>query len=1056
MIRYFARHPTAANLLMIAFMVSGLFAAPLLNRETFPRVQPNKVEIQVLNPGARAEDVEEAICQRIEDAIDGIDNVDEITCEAHEGRARAVVKMDEGADFDRFTSDVRTEIDAITDFPDQAEDPVVKQLGRTDFVASVAVTGAATKPDLKALAENLKDRMLRFGGIPKIDIKGFADHQIRIELPDAVIRQYGISISDVARAIQRQSLDLPSGTLQTGDQDLLIRVADERKTVNDFRDVIVVAAAGGGQIRLGEIATITDRFDVEEAKTLFNGKPAAILDITKTATDDTLAVIGAVNDFLAHERQVAPPGIEMVITNDISSIVRDRLRLLLTNGGQGLVLVLLVLWLFFGFRYAFWVAAGLPVSFLGAVVLMVAIGYTINMLTMVGLLIVIGLLMDDAIVIAENVATKRAQGLPPIDAAIEGAKQVMPGVFASFATTACIFGSLAFLKGDIGQILRVVPIVMLFVLVISLIEAFLILPHHLAHALSRADDKPARVQAEVGRFIDWLRDRVVGPVAIAAVQWRYLTAGIAVGLMLIAISTIAGGWLKFAAFPELDGNVMEARILLPQGTPLKRTEQVVATITEALARVNERLSPAQPGGQALIRKVVTKFNENKTANETGAHVATITVDLLDSETRSSRIDDVIALWREESGTLADIVSVRFAESQIGPAGLAFDVRLTGDDLNEIKAAARELTAKLDGYRGTSNLTDDLRPGKPELRVRLKDGASTLGIDARQIADQLRAAFFGTTVSEIQRGAEAYEIDVRIDPRNKDSLSDMDNFTISQSDGSLIPLTAIADIVIGRGFSRINRVNGQRTVTVQGDVDVTIANANEILSDTRKNFFPELARQYPGVSISLQGQNKEAQTTQQSMVSGFILGLIGVYLLLSFQFRSYVEPLIVMIIIPFALGGAIAGHLLLGLDFTMPSMLGFVALAGVVVNDSILLVEFIKHYHGDTKSVAKAAPLASQARFRAILLTSLTTIVGLLPLLAETSLQAQVLIPLVTSLAFGLVARPFWCCSWCRRCMRSLTISAWPNSTDGFVVVQLGRLWRRGLLFHRIDHRIDYR
>ena len=1003
MIRYFARHPTAANLVMIGFIVSGLFAAPVLHRETFPRVQPNKVEIQVLNPGARAEDVEEALCQRIEDAIDGIDNVDEIICEAHEGRARAVVEMDEGTDFDRFTTDVRTEIDAITDFPDQAEEPVVKQLGRTDFVASVAVTGPAGKPDLKAYAEHLKDRMLRFGGIPKIDIKGFSDHQIRIELPDAVIRQYGISISDVARAIQRQSLDLPSGNLQTSDQDLLIRVADERKTPDDFRDVIVVAAAGGGQIRLGDIASITDRFDLDEAKVLFNGRPAAILDITKTETDDTLLVIDAVNDFLERERQIAPPGVELVVTNDISSIVRDRLQLLLTNGGQGLALVLLVLWLFFGFRYAFWVAAGLPVSFLGAIVLMVAAGYTINMLTMVGLLIVIGLLMDDAIVIAENVATKRSQGKSPLDAAIEGAQQVLPSVFASFATTICIFGSLAFLKGDIGQILRVVPVVMLFVLVVSLIEAFLILPHHLAHSLSQTEARPGRIQLLIGGGIDWLRDQVVGPVATAAVEWRYLTVGLAVGFLLIAVSTIAGGWLKFAAFPELDGNVMEARILLPQGTPLRRTEQVVVRITDALARVNDRLSPAQPGGQTLIQKVVTKFNENKTANETGAHVATVTVDLLNSETRSSRIDDVIALWRTESGTMADVISVRFAESQIGPAGLAFDVRLTGNDLIELKAAARDLTAKLDGYRGTSNLTDDLRPGKPELRIRLKDGASTLGIDVRQIADQLRAAFFGTTVSEIQRGAEAYEIDVRIDPGNKNSLFDIDNFTISQSDGSLIPLSAIADIETGRGFSRINRVNGQRTVTVQGDVDVTVANANEILSDTRKTFFPELARRYPGVSVSLQGQNKEAQTTQRSMANGFILGLLGVYLLLGFQFRSYVEPLVVMIIIPFALAGALVGHLLLGLDFTMPSILGFVALAGVVVNDSILLVNFIKHYHGDTQSVAEAAPLASRARFRAILLTSLTTVVGLLPLLAETSLQAQVLIPLVTSLAFGLMA-----------------------------------------------------
>ena len=1002
MIRYFADHPTAANLVMIAFIVGGLFAAPVLQRETFPRVQPSKVEVTVLNPGARTEDVEEAICQRIEDAIDGIDNVAEVTCEAREGRARAVAEMNEGANLDRFTTDVRTEVDAITDFPDQAEEPVVKQLGRTDFVASVAVTGAASKPDLKAYAEELKDRMLRYSGIPKVDIKGFSDHQIRIELSDAIARQYGISISDVANAIQRQSLDLPSGSIQTSDQDVLIRFADERKTPDDFRDVVVVADAGGGQIRLGDIARITDRFDLDEDKVLFNGKPAAILDITKTETEDTLEVIDAVNAFLEAERPAAPPGIEMVVTNDVSSIVRDRLQLLLTNGAQGLLLVLLVLWLFFGFRYAFWVAAGLPVSFLGATVLMVAAGYTINMLTMVGLLIVIGLLMDDAIVIAENVATKRAQGKSPHEAAIEGARQVLPSVFASFATTTCIFGSLAFLKGDIGQILKVVPIVMLFVLVVSLVEAFLILPNHLAHALHKADKGTPRIQAAVERGLDWCRDRVVTPVAILAVQWRYLTAGIAVCLLLFAASAIAGGVLKFSAFPELDGNVMEARMLLPQGSPLKRTEQVVDRITQALDRVNKKLSPEQPDGQTLVQKVATKFNENATANETGAHVATITADLLDSETRSSRIDDVIELWREESGELADVISVKFSESVIGPAGLAFDIRLTGRDLTELKAAALELRDWLSGYRGTSNLIDDLRPGKPELRIRLKDGASTLGIDARQIADQLRAAFFGTTVSEIQRGSESYEIDVRIDPRNKDSLSDIDNFFISQADGTRIPLSAIADIESGRGFSRINRVDGQRTVTVQGDVDVTVANASEILRDTGEKFFPELAKRHPGVSVSLQGQNKEAQTTQRSMLSGFVLGLIGVYLLLSFQFKSYVEPLIVMIIIPFALIGAIVGHILLGLDFTMPSMLGFVALAGVVVNDSILLVNFIKHYHGDTQSVAEAAPLASKARFRAILLTSLTTIVGLLPLLAETSLQAQVLIPLVTSLAFGLM------------------------------------------------------
>lgn len=1003
MIRYFSAHPTAANLMMLAFIISGLFAAPFLLRETFPRVEPRRVEVQVINPGARTEDVEEAICQRIEDAVDGVDNVAEITCEAREGLARAVIEMLEGGDLDRFTTDVRIEIDAITDLPDQAEDPVVKQLGRTDFVASVALTGAASKPDLKAYAEELKDRMLRFGGIPKVDIKGFSDHQIRIELPDAVIRQYGISISDVARAIQRQSLDLPAGGIQAVDQEVLIRFADERKTPDDFRDVVVLAGSGGGQIRLGDIARITDRFDLDEAKVLFNGRPAAILDITKTETQDTLSVIDAINGFLEVERQSAPPGMEMVVTNDVSSIVRDRLNLLVRNGGQGLVLVALMLWLFFGFRYAFWVALGLPVSFLGAVVLMVAAGYTINMLTMVGLLIVIGLLMDDAIVIAENIATKKRQGLAPLEAAIEGARQVLPGVFASFATTTCIFGSLAFLKGDIGQILRVVPVVMLFVLIVSLVEAFLILPNHLAHSLPKTGDQTPRIQMAVDRGVDWLRDRLVSPIAIVAVRWRYLTAGIAVGLLLLAVGMMAGGILKFSAFPELDGNVMEARILLPRGTPLTRTESVVRRVNEALERINRQLTPEQPDGQSLVQKVVVKFNENATANESGPHVATISVDLLDSESRSSRIDDVIALWRAETGALPDVIAVKFTEAQTGPAGLAFDIRLTGDDLDDLKAAALELTDWLDGYRGTSNLTDDLRPGKPELRVSLKDGASTLGVDARQIADQLRAAFFGTTVSEIQRGPESYEIDVRIDSGGKDSLSDIDNFTISQSDGSLIPLGVVAEVERARGYSRINRVNGQRTVTVQGDVDVAIANANEILADTGKRFFPGMMKRYPGVSVSLEGQNKEAEKTQKSMVGGFILGLLGVYLLLSFQFRGYVEPLIVMVIIPFALVGAVFGHILLGLDFTMPSMLGFVSLSGVVVNDSILLVEFIKHYHGETRSVAEAAPRASGARFRAILLTSLTTIVGLLPLLAETSLQAQILIPLVTSLAFGMIA-----------------------------------------------------
>lgn len=1003
MIAYFARHPTAATLLMIALLVIGIFSFPQLRRETFPQIAPSKIQVSVVWPGSRPEEVEQALCQRIEDSIDTVNNVEEIICEALEGIATATVEKTEAVTLDRFTADVTNAVDSITDFPENVEKPVVTQLGRTDFVASVAITGPEDRVQLKAYAEQIKDRMGLWGGIPKVEVLGFSDHEIRIELNRDLLRGFGISTADVAQAVQRQSLDLPSGALQTAERDFLIRYAGERRRADEFRNLVVVSSANGGQIRLGDIATITDRFKLDEARIEFNAKPAAVLSITKTSEQDTLDVIAQVNAFLEDARAKAPPGISMAITNDVSSIVSDRLRLLITNAVQGLSLVFLVLWLFFGLRYSFWVAAGLPVSFAGAFFLMVAVGYSVNMLTMVGLLIVIGLLMDDAIVIAENVATQRAAGKSPAMAAIDGAGQVLPSVFASFATTACIFGSLAFLKGDIGQILRVVPVVMLFVLIISLIEAFLILPSHLRHTLEKADASQGRVQQVVERFVSWMRDEVVVPLARFAVNWRYLTFGASIGVLMLAVAAIAGGLVKFSPFPDLDGNVMEARIMMPQGTPLARTEAVVARIDAALEKVNATLSPEQPGGEKLVRNVTHRFNFNTDAGETGPHVATVIADLLDSETRTSRIDDVITLWREETGELSDVVSLNFTEGTFGPGGRAIDIRLTGRDLDQLSAAARELGGWLKQYRGVYNVTDDLRPGKPELRITLADGAATLGIDGRTIADQIRASFYGYKVDEVQLGSESYEINVRLDEENTNSLADLDSFTLTAADGSQIPLSVVASVEQGRGFSRIRRVDGRRTVTILGEIDKRFANSNEVLNDTRTRFLLQLKAKYPDVSSSFEGANADAGRTQRSMLTGFMLGLIGVYLLLSFQFRSYLEPIIVMIIIPFAFIGAIGGHMLLGIDFTMPSMLGFIALAGIVVNDSILLVNFIKHYHGDTQSVAEAAPLAAGARFRAILLTSLTTIVGLMPLLLETSLQAQVLIPMVTSLAFGLLA-----------------------------------------------------
>ena len=820
-----------------------------------------------------------------------------------------------------------------------------------------------------------------------------------------MLRQLGLSISDIAAAIARQSLDLPAGALMTKDHEILIRFADERKKVHQFESLIVASSETGGQIRLADIARISDRFDREEDKILFNGKPAAILDITKTESEDTLEVIGQVRKFIAREEAVSPPGVSLKVTNDVSSIVRDRLELLVTNGLQGLGLVFLAMWLFFGFRYSFWITMGLPVSFAGAAAIMVALGYSINMLTMVGMLIVIGLLMDDAIVIAENIATQRSKGKTPLEAAIAGTNEVLPGVMSSFVTTICIFGSLAFLKGDIGAVLKVVPVVMLSVLVVSIIEAFVILPRHLSHSMKAENSNRSAMQNAAEAVVEWLREKLVGRFVDLCVKWRYLTTGLAVGLLLLSISAMAGGMLKFSAFPELDGDVLEARILLPQGSALHRTEEVVARVLRALDKVARELDKKQPEGEKLIRNIAVKYNQNVDAHEQGAHVATVGVDLIAGELRRTSNDEFLSRWRQETGSPPDVISLKFTQpgAGAGPAGIAIDLRLQGEDLAALKRASMELQDWLRRYKGVHSILDDLRSGKPEIRISMKDGAKSLGVDARLIADQLRTAFFGTTVNEIQVGPETYEIDVRLDLNDRNDFADLDYFTITTPQGASVPLTTVANLKRDRGYARIKRINGQRTVTIQGDVDVRLANANEVITDTKKRFVPGFLKRHPGVRLTIEGQDKNAATTQKSMLTGFALGLIGVFLLLSFQFRSYVEPVVVMIVIPFSFIGTIFGHIVMGLDFTMPSLLGFVALAGVVVNDSILLVNFIKERHGAATTVAQAAPLAARARFRAILLTSLTTIAGLLPILSETSLQAQILVPLVTSLAFGLTA-----------------------------------------------------
>lgn len=1002
MIRWFAEHPTSANLLMAAIMLLGLVALPGLQRETLPRIQSDKVEIRVVYRGATPEEVEDALCRRLENALDGVTDLDEIRCEAGEGLAVVTAVMLEGATMIRFLDDIKSAVDAIDDFPDQVEPPVVKELGRTDAVVSIAVTGPEDPVILRAYAENLKARLLRVPDIATVTISGFSDHQLRVEIPAQRLRQFGLSGLDVANAMRAQSVASPAGRLDGSDEDILLRIDDQRKTAAELRDLVVISAANGATIRLGEIATIQDRFDKDEDRIMFNGRRAAVLNIAKTSAQDILRAFDAVDGFVAREQRDAPAGIELTLTQDISSVVRDRLNMLVRNGVQGLAAVFLVLWLFFSLRYSFWVTMGLPVSFLGALFVLPALGITINMISMVGLLIGVGLLMDDAIVIAENIAARLAQGDRALRAAVIGVQQVLPGVLSSFATTVLVFGSLAFITGEIGQILRVVPIVLILVLSVSLVEAFLILPNHLGHSLVHLQNRPVstfrqRFEAAFHHF----QEQRFGPLLDAAIRRRYLTVGLIVMLILLAIALPAGGRLKFVGFPDVDGDIVEARILLPQGTPLARTEQVVAAIQAAAERVNRQFAPAQPAQQALVRNITVIYGQNPDAYESGPHVARVVVDLLGAETRNTTIDEFRDAWRDAVGPLPDVITLKFSEPAIGPGGRPLDVRFLGSNMEQLKQASRDFRNWLGRYAGVIDLSDDLRPGKREYRLHLKPSARSLGVSASQLADQIRTAFQGIKVDEFPVGAETYEVNLRLDAADRNTPERLEQMSIVGPGAALIPLTMVATIDEVRGWARINRVDGRRAVTVQGDVQHGVANAQELLNLASREVFPQIAQTYPDIQIDVQGQSNETAQTGRSIVRNVLLGLFGVYMLLALQLRGYLAPLAVMSVIPTALIGVFVGHWALGLDLTMPSMVGMASLFGVVVNDSILLVVFIRDAQAQGIPVQQAARQAGRARLRPILLTSITTIAGLTPLLAETSLQAQILIPLAASLAFGL-------------------------------------------------------
>ncbi|MBB3190344.1 efflux RND transporter permease subunit [Halomonas cerina] len=1004
MIRWFAAHPTAANLLLVLLLAAGLFTAPSLKRETFPVYRPVEVSVEVVYRGASAADVEDAVCRRLHEAVKGVEFLDEFVCVAQDNLASATATMQAGGDPLRFLSEIDTEIGAISEFPAQADPPVVRELHRSDLVAAVAMSSDMPAGQLEEYALRLEERIMALPGVADVTIHGMSQRQWQVEVPGEVLGQHGLSARELARRISTQSLDLPLGTLETPERDILLRFTDQRRSLRELQSLVVMSDTSGGELTLGDIATLTETGEREEEKIRFNGEPALVLEVSKSLRDDALTVKERLEGLIAAERRRFDDGVALTLTQDMTSIVRDRLQMLVANGVMGLALVVLVMSLFFRPRLALWAVLGLPAAFMGAFLVMGLAGLSLNMITLVALLMAIGIVMDDAIVITDNIAAHAGESATPLEAVVAGTRQVLPGVLSSFLTTASVFVPLSFLAGELGAVLEVLPVVLIAALAASLIEAFWILPHHLKGSVKHLQQgRDSRLRTAFDRGFERFREGV-GRLADRAIRFRHAVLGAVLAVMLGSVGLMAGGHVGSEAMPGIDGNVLEARILMPQGTPLARTEAVAERIASAMGELEARYSPEQPEGAALVEAIQVRFNHNLSAREAGPHVATVSVDLLTAERRTLTLDALTAEWREAIGEIEGLQRLIIQEPGFGPAGVPVEVRLTGEDLEAMEAAALELTTHLAGYSAVYNVMHDQRLGKPQRAYSLASGAHGLGLTAEEVASQLRAGLLGEIADTQRIGEQEIEVLVRQAESDRDGLDDLADQTLMLPDGSRVPLSVVTEMAERREWARITRIDGRRTVTVEANVDARRASGQAIVDDlVGSGWLAGFEGRHPEVAVTFEGQVASSAETGGSIARALLIGLVGIFVILSFQFRSYVEPLIVMLSIPLAFIGALWGHVIMGYYLSMPSLIGAASLAGIVVNNAILLIHFIKTHRARGLDAAAAASQACRDRLRAILIASTTTIAGLAPLLAETSTQADAIKPLVIAVVFGLLS-----------------------------------------------------
>lgn len=1004
-IAWMAGHSVAANLAMVVCIIGGLLFLNNIRQEVFPDFEIDSVSISVAYPGASPEEVERGIVLAIEDAVGGLDGIKQITSSAKENAGTVTVEALRGTDLQKFTQDIQKEVDRITTFPIDAEKPQITLIASKRRVISVALYGDAEDAVLHELAEQLRDQLLQDPGITQIDLEGVKPLEIAVEIPQDMLRRYRLSLGDIAQRIASASIDLPAGSVKTDSGEILIRIKERRDYGRQFSQLPIITTPDGSQIKLGDIARITDGFDESDYYATFNDKPAVMLQVYSVGEQTPIQVSETVRNHLDKIAPELPEGIFTDVRRDASEDYGQRIDLLLRNSAMGLSLVFILLALFLELRLAFWVMMGIPIAFLGSFLLLPSIGVTLNMISLFAFIIAIGIVVDDAIIIGENIYHYRQEGLSPLQAAIQGAREMAMPVTFSILTNIATFMPLLFIPGFTGKIFFMIPLVVITVFLLSLAESLFILPNHLGHLKPlKSQGIQAKIHHYQQRFSDGFRRWTLhryGPFLESVLQHRYLTVTLAFSLLIAALAYAASGRMGMTLFPKVESDYAQVTLTMPFGTPFEKTEAIARHLSEAARRVASNV----PNGDRLLKGQFTELGTIDRQQTLGSHLATVRTYLAPPEVR----DDILSTeqftrrWREEAGEIAGIEAILFESDAGGPSrGPAITVELNHRDIQVLERASRRLAQTLNAYPIVNDVDSGLTSGKEQLDFTLLPEGRSLGLTGQDVARQVRNAFFGAEVLRQQRGRNEIKIMVRLPENERMSLKNVESLMLRTPAGIEIPLTEAVQIERGRAYTEINRRNGRRNIQVKSGVTPR-SRAGEIINDLKATELPRLQEEFPGLQYSFQGSQAEMADNLSSLKISFVFALLAIYAMLAIPFRSYILPLIVIVSIPFGIIGAILGHLLMGYDLSILSMLGIVALSGIVVNDSLVLINYAnEHRIGSAKTPLQVIKAAGIQRFRPILLTTLTTFFGLMPMILETSRQARMLIPMAISIGFGIL------------------------------------------------------